>query len=176
MKQSEIIKRSMEAAEAEYEAAYESMVTGSPDRAPDTLDRLWKVFWVSRGKALRDKVEELKEQYFRQLNREIEVGDGVTLHFYSDAEAHTVIARTAKTMKIQRDKAVRDPSFKPEWVPGGFSAICTNSEDQKWTYEPDPKGTITVCHWSEKHGRWQAGSAGSLRVSRGRHEHYDYNF
>lgn len=83
---------------------------------------------------------------------------------------------TDKTLTIQRDKAIRDPSFKPQWVPGGFSAICTNSEEQSWTYERDPAGEIIRCRWSEKNGCWQSGSDGSIRISRGRHEHYDYNF
>ena len=52
----------------------------------------------------------------------------------------------------------------------------TNSEEQSWTYERDPTGEIIRCRWSEKNGCWQSGSDGSIRIGRGRHEHYDYNF
>lgn len=176
MKQSEIINKQLEAVEAEYDAAYQRMVTDNPEWTPENLDALWKRFWTSTGKELVARKEDLEAQYIRELNREIQVGDGVTMYLYSDAQAFTVIARTAKTMKIQRDKATLSPDFKPEWVPGGFSAICVNSEDQKWSYERDPKGAVRTCRWSEKNGRWQTGSDGSIHIGRGRHEHYDYNF
>ena len=125
---------------------------------------------------IHDMMRGLENDLQRALAQEIEVGDGVTVRLYTDAHACTVIARTAKTLTVQRDKATRDPSFVPQWVPGGFSAICTNNNDQKWNYQRDPSGEIIKCHWSEARGRWQAGERGCLSVTRGRHEFYDYNF
>lgn len=176
MKKSEIIQQKIDAQKAEYEALIQRLVYQNPNRTAENHSELWEAFWKEHGSVHYNKLRELEFELKRALNMEIEVGDGVTLHLWSDAEAHTVIKRTAKTLTIQRDKAIRDPNFKPEWVPGGFSAICINSEDQEWTYERDPEGAITRCHWSEKYGIWQAGSDGSMRVSRGRHEYYDYNF
>ena len=129
------------------------------------------------SEVLKQQLESVnKTVAFEEVGTVLEVGDGVTMHLWSDAHACTIISRTDKTLTIQRDKAIRDPSFKPQWVPGGFSAICTNSEEQSWTYERDPAGEIIRCRWSEKNGCWQSGSDGSIRISRGRHEHYDYNF
>lgn len=176
MKKSEIIKQQIEALEAEDKAIVKSMVFENLERTVENHDALWKKYWNEYGWPNHQKLDELKFEMHKELNREIEVGDGVTMYLWSDAYACTVIARTAKTLTIQRDKATLDPNFKPEWIPGGFSAICTNSEDQEWTYERDPAGEITRCRWSEKYGRWQTGSDGSIHIGRGRHEHYDYNF
>lgn len=176
MKKSEVIKQQLEATKAEYERLVKQEVFENPQRTAENHDALWHKFFNTYGLPLYDKEKALEFEYHKELNREIEVGDGVTMHLYSDSQACTVIARTAKTITIQRDKAIRDPNFKPEWIPGGFSAICTNSEDQEWTYEPNPNGEVIKCRWSEKFGGWQTGSDGSIKISRGRHEYYDYNF
>lgn len=175
-KKSEEIKAKIDAIKAEYDNTIRRMVYDNPDHTPETHDDLWSEFWKACGSEIIDRTKRLEADFAKELNRELEVGDGVTMHLWSDAHACTIIARTANTLTIQRDKAIRDPSFKPEWVPGGFSAVCLNSEDQKWSYERDPNGEIIRCRWSEKNGCWQSGSDGSIKISRGRHEHYDYNF
>ena len=65
-------------------------------------------------------------------------------------------------------------NFKPEFVPGGFAAHCTNQEDQTYTYERDPNGETKTFRWSNKFGSY--GKPGDLRLAKGRHEFYDYNF
>lgn len=172
IKKSEIIRKELEAAEAEYKARSKAEVSEHPDRTPENRDERWSAFWNSYGREQHHKIEDLKWQLHKELNREIEVGEGVTLHLWSDAHACTVIARTATTLTIQRDKATLDPNFKPER--DGF--YCTNQDDQEYTYEANPNGEIYKCRWSEKYGRWQHGSDGSMKITRGRHEFYDYNF
>ena len=172
MKKSEIIRKELEAAEAEYKQRARAEASTSAANH----DELWNTFWDSYGYEQHNKIEDLKWQLHKELNREIEVGDGATLHLWSDAHACTVIARTATTLTLQRDKAILDPNFKPEWIAGGFAGHCTNPEDQTYPYEPDPSGEIYKCRWSEKYGRWQHGSDGSMKITRGRHEFYDYNF
>lgn len=115
----------------------------------------------------------LREQLIVELNREMNVGDGATIRLWTDRHACTVIKRTAKTITVQRDTAIRNPNWKPEWVPGGFSAICTNCEDQDWTYERNESGQVSTFYWSEKFGGWKNGD---ITLCRGRHEYYDYNF
>lgn len=176
MKKSDTIKQKIDAINAEYHDTIRRMVYDNPGHTPETHDALWNEFWKACGSEIIDRTKRLEADFARELNREIEVGDGVTMYLWSDSHACTVIARTAKTLTIQRDKAMLSPDFKPEWVPGGFSAICTNSEKQEWTYERDPDGEIIKCRWSEKYGRWQSGSDGSIHIGRGRHEHHDYNF
>ena len=125
MKKSDEVKAELEAAKAEYNAAAKREVYENPERTAENHDAMWAAFWNSRGSAMIGRIRELEGSLKRELDREIRVGDGVTLNLYSDSQAHTVIARTGRTLTIQRDKAIRDPNFKPEWVPGGFSAICT---------------------------------------------------
>ena len=129
-----------------------------------------------------------KEQFARfhregELQRElnsvnmmnVKVGDGITLNLYSDSHAYTIIARTAKTITIQRDKAALKKDFKPEIVVGGFAGHCMNQNEQEYDYERNPKGETMVIRWSEKNQRWSA-PKGYRYVSLGRHEFYDYNF
>ena len=104
----------------------------------------------------------------------VKVGDGVTINLWSDRHAATVIKVTAKTVTVRRDKATLNPDFKPEFIPGGFAAHCTNQSEQRYTYEPDEKGEIRTFHWSDKFQRY--GQPGNLTLSKGRHEFYDYNF
>lgn len=119
--------------------------------------------------------DELKyaKAYENQLN--LKVGDGVTCRMWSDAEAFTVIKRTAKTITIQRDEAILDKDFKPEIVPGGFLGHCVNQYDQKYTYKRNPNGKTYTCRWSDKLGGFK-NPLGYGCVSIGRHEFYDYNF
>lgn len=105
----------------------------------------------------------------------IKVGDGVTKNCYSDRQAYTVVARTATTLTVQRDNAIKDPSFKAEFIVGGFSAHCVNQNEQKWTYESNPNAPRERIYWSEKRQRFM-GDRGYATFSLGRHEYYDYNF
>ncbi len=99
------------------------------------------------------------------------VGDGATLHFYTDAHAYTVIKVTAHTVTIQRDKATPDPGWKPDFTPGGFLGHTANDRDRNYTYEPDPEGVTRTVRLTKR--GW---SSGGQRVSKGRREFYDSNF
>ena len=113
------------------------------------------------------------EAYGRYFKENVQIGDGVTICLWSDRHACTVIRKTAKTLVIRQDKATLSPDWKPEFIPGGFSAHCVNQGKQTWTYEPDEKGSIYVAYWSEKKAGYYSKG---LHVIPGRHEFYDYNF
>ena len=106
-------------------------------------------------------------------NSSWKVGDGATLHFWTDAHAYTVIAVSAsgKTVTIQRDKATLNPDWKPDFHPGGFAGHVANQASQQYTYEPDPQGAMRKVRLTKT--GWK--SSGQ-RVTPGRHEFYDYNF
>ena len=131
----------------------------------------------------RENIKPLKEQqeYVHCLIRRIErfnvqVGDGVTICYWSDQHAATVISRTAKSITVQRDTATLDPSFKPEFIVGGFAGHCTNQDEQTYTYERNPKGRIETYRWSNKYGQYRSAGDQSIKIINGRHEFYDYNF
>lgn len=115
-----------------------------------------------------DAVEMYHGEYFK---KSAEVGDGATVHLWSDSQAYTIIKRTPCALTLRRCKAIRD--FTPEWEIGGFSAICTNIDDQKWKYEEDENGEVIVAHWSNKFKRFRYND---MFISAGRREYYDYNF
>lgn len=105
---------------------------------------------------------------------QLKVGDGATVCYWTDATACTVIKRTANTLTLRQDKATLKPSFKPEFIVGGFCAHCVNQAEQEYDYEPDPNGRIFKAYWSESKKGFYADK--TLRVIAGRHEFYDYNF
>lgn len=124
---------------------------------------------------LRDIIEKIRMFDSRFLTpANAKVGDGATVKLWSDRHAGTIIKVTKKTITIQRDKATLDPSFKPEWIPGGFAGHCTNQDEQTYTYERNEKGETYTLRWSKKYNRY--GQPGNLIALKGRREFYDYNF
>lgn len=99
------------------------------------------------------------------------VGDGATVVLYTDRHAYTVIKVTAKTITIQRDKAIADPGWTPDFTPGGFLGHTSNDRDRAYTYEADPEGGTLVARLTKTGWR-----TGGRRVLPGRHEFYDSNF
>lgn len=104
------------------------------------------------------------------------VGDGATLHYWTDAHAYTVVAVSAsgKTVTMQRDKATPDPDWKPDFTPGGFFGHTSNDRDRSYTYEPDPEGRKVSARLTA--AGWRVGGQRGQRVTPGRHEFYDSNF
>ena len=170
MKLSEKIKGKLDQIENERREIFAEIRKGGGDNSPASVK------YKSKLDELYNKQRMLELQMHVERNRELDVGDGCTYYLWSDSYACTVIKKTKKTITIQRDKATLSPDFKPDWIPGGFAAHCTNAEEQEYTYERNPNGEIYVCHWSEKEGRYRTGSDGSIKIGVGRHEYYDYNF
>lgn len=121
-----------------------------------------------------DVLDEMMRPYTKMLWDGIEVGDGVTVNYYTDRHAYTVIKRTANTLTLRRCKAVLDPDWKPIVIKLGFVGHTVNNDSQAYTYEEDEDGRILVARWSEKHCRFFVHSM--LSCSPGRHEFYDYNY
>lgn len=115
------------------------------------------------------------------------IGDGATRNGYSDRQAGTIIARTAKTITWQRDKATllngvnSGEADALKFSPGGFCGHTSGR--QRWAYESDPNGQVVklsrrVLRSGEvvwKECGWRTKSPGGT-FSAGRHEYYDYNF
>jgi hypothetical protein len=110
-----------------------------------------------------------------------EVGMKVTYCMWSDREVYTIIdvSKSGRVITVQRDKKVA--LHKPEdlgFVPGGFSAIATTQDNQKWEMAADPTG-YTRKFSLRKNGRWcEVGSndrSPGLAINVAS-EFYDYNF
>ncbi len=116
-------------------------------------------------------IEEKYGDYFRE---NAQVGEGATVHLWSDAHAYTIIRRTEKSLTLRRCKATLKKEFKPIFIPGGFAGTVINQYEQDYTYEEDENGEIVQAHWSQKkHGFYVKRC---MYVTPGRREFYDYNF
>lgn len=79
-----------------------------------------------------------------------------------------------KTIEVREMDAKRDESVTLNFVPGGFSAICTNDRDQKWHIVSNPANPVIRIRfgkagWKDAHGR-------KFGLSDAPHKFYDYNF
>lgn len=118
----------------------------------------------------RDAQHELRKDWLKSL----EVGDRVHIQMYSDVEPATVVKRTAKSITVRKDKAERDPSWKPEFIVGGFAGHCTNQDSQRWFITEDLEGSTERFNWSEKYGCWKNRADETLWPDW--EKFYDYNF
>ena len=71
---------------------------------------------------------------------------------YSDVNSYRVFdidekAGTAMAIEVERD-------FKPEWIPGGFSAYCKNIDEQRFAPIKDKKGAKPFAITRNKNGVW----------------------
>ena len=94
---------------------------------------------------------------------------------YSDVNPFEVVKVVSdKTVEVREMEAIEDPSVKMNFVPGGFSAICTNNRDQKWDIKPDTTASVIRIRlgkngWKDKYGRKFVLSSTPVK-------YYDYNF
>jgi len=119
-----------------------------------------------------------------------EVGDGATVHGYSDSHACTIIAISEKRITVQYDTAnllngvnSNEPDAL-QFAAGGFCGHT--SGNQRWETKPNTEGgkvTYSLRKWVDHRGeaaeRWAP--VGRKRhegssLSEGRNHHYDFNF
>lgn len=115
-----------------------------------------------------------EEKMWADWFHEMDVGDHAHVCHYSDVSPVTIVKKTATTLTVRFDKADQDPSWKPEWIPGGFSAICTNNDEQRWIIEENPNGRTEIFRWHKRSNHYE-NTAGESLIP-GWKKHYDYNF
>jgi len=95
---------------------------------------------------------------------------------FSDVQPYEVVKKISeRTLLIRPMKAESDPSWKPIFHPGGFSAHCSNQEDQKWIISPDETAQCFRIRKLKKGDLW--GFKGTkFRVQDRPVKFYDYNF
>ena len=96
---------------------------------------------------------------------------------YSDTSPYEIVRVVSdKTIELRAMTAERDESWKPEFIPGGFSAHCTNNGDQRsaWIIKSNPEN-YTVRARLQKDGSWKS-EHGRHTLSKAPAKHYDYNF
>lgn len=94
---------------------------------------------------------------------------------YTDVEPYEIIGMRGKRTYLLREmKVEKNPEWKPEFVPGGFSAICTNNAMQQWIIEPDPNGGMKELRLNKNGslgGKYNVHTFSDVPI-----KHYDYNF
>jgi hypothetical protein len=105
----------------------------------------------------------------------LNIGDGVTICYYSDCHAFTVVKLKGKKMWLQKDKATLKEGHKPDITPGGFAGHCNNNHELQYDYEPDIDAYLEPCYLNKK-GDWKPSHNKSASIIHGRHKFHDYNF
>lgn len=94
---------------------------------------------------------------------------------YSDVNPFEIVRRISdKTIEVREMNAERDPSWKPEVVPGGFSFVFLNNNTQKWIITSDESRKPVRIRlgkngWKDSHGNRYDLSDKPVKF-------YDYNF
>ena len=94
---------------------------------------------------------------------------------YSDITPFEVVnVISEKTMEVREMQATIDPTWKPEFHVGGFSAHCSNQNEQRWTYESiEDRQVIRIR--LRKDGKWYSKQGRHVLADEPR-KFYDYNF
>lgn len=94
---------------------------------------------------------------------------------YSDITPYEVVrVVSAKTIEIRQMTAKLADDWKPEFIPGGFCAHCTNNNSQKYIFEQN-NDSIVIRARLQKNGKWKS-AFGEHRISDVPKAFYDYNF
>ena len=95
---------------------------------------------------------------------------------YSDVEPYEVIRVVSdKCLEIRAMDAEKDPAFVPEYVAGGFSAVCMNQQQQKWVITSNPANPVMRIRANKKKG-WANKYGQRFALSNEPIKFYDYNF
>lgn len=105
----------------------------------------------------------------------ITVGTGVTRLGWTDRDPYEVTAiHTPRKLTVRAMHAERDPSWKPDFRPGGFCGTVVNQGSQRWTLTSDPKAEPVMIRLHTD-GRWYDARHNRYSVGRAT-KFYDFNF
>lgn len=136
----------------------------------------WFDEWNETGVKPTWRYESLNDSIYTEWLMSMEVGDHAHICHYSDVTPCTVIKKTATTLTVRHDKVEKSDKWNPQWEVGGFSAICTNNEDQDdwWIIEEDPDGYTETFRFRKSVNKYMNKS--DERLYPNWRYHYDYNF
>lgn len=94
---------------------------------------------------------------------------------YSDVNPFEVVRVVSdKTLEVREMDAARDTSVELKFHPGGFSAHCSNQNEQKWFISSNPDNPVVRIRLSKK--GWRSASGARFHLSDKPVKFYDYNF
>ncbi len=81
-----------------------------------------------------------------------------------------------QTIEVRELDAKRDESWVPNFIPGGFSAVCVNDREQKWKISSNPENKVFRIRFSKRKNVWQDAYGGKYDLSDTPIKYYDFNF
>jgi len=98
-------------------------------------------------------------------------------HGYSDVEPYEVIREISdKTLEVRRMRYERDPTWKPEFIAGGYAGHCTNQNTQRWIITSDEGAQVVRIRKPKKGTYWKDKFGNQFALSDEPRRFYDYNF
>ena len=98
-------------------------------------------------------------------------------HGYSDVTPYEIVREVStKTIEIRRMDSERDESFELKFHVGGFSANCSNQNDQRWFITSNEENAVIRIRYSKANDVWQDASGSRYLLSEKPTKFYDYNF
>ena len=96
---------------------------------------------------------------------------------YSDVNPYEVVRVISdKTIEVRAMNAEKDPTWKPEFVPGGFACHCINQCEQKWIYSSNEEAKVIRIRFSKVRNCWQDSNGRQFSLEEAPYKYYDYNF
>jgi hypothetical protein len=97
------------------------------------------------------------------------------MYSYSDVHPCEVVREVSeKTLEVRAMSAERCPTWKPEFVAGGFAGHCVNNIDQRWVYASRPDAPVFRIRWTKR--GWRDAHGGQYHLSESPRRFHDYNF
>lgn len=95
---------------------------------------------------------------------------------WSDINPFEVVKTVSdKTLEVRAMEAKLHPDWKPEFVPGGFSAHCTNNNEQDWVITSNTENKVFRIRL-HANGVWKDKNGNKYHLNDKPIKHYDYNF
>ena len=94
---------------------------------------------------------------------------------YTDVNPYEVVRVVSdKTLEVRAMNAERDESVKLNFIPGGFSAHCSNQNEQKWFITSNEDAPVIRIRLNKK--GWQDKGGTRYSLTDAPRKFHDYNF
>lgn len=94
---------------------------------------------------------------------------------YTDVNPYEIVRVVSdKTLEVRAMNAERDESVKLNFIPGGFSAHCSNQNEQKWFITSNEDAPVIRIRLNKK--GWQDKGGTRYSLADAPRKFYDYNF
>lgn len=94
---------------------------------------------------------------------------------YTDVYPYEIVRRVSdKTIEVRMMDATLDPSWKPEFIPGGFAAHCVNQHSQRWIYTSNQNNAVRRIRLTKK--GWRSSGGSMFVLAEAPRKFHDYNF